>query len=403
MPERADVVVVGAGDVGGCAAYLLAKEGLKVCLLDGNGIGAGSSGHGHGALTLVGRNFRPGPHFELGRLAAEAYPAFAASITEDSGIDPLYHELPGLSLAIVEEEEEIFLELMERLEGKVEMRWIDGDACREIEPRITEEAIGAVLYVHGQVDGYLLSLAAAQAVERLGGEVAFEAAIGLRKQDGRAVAVETARGRIACEHVVLAMGAWSGDARAWLGCPVPVRPLHGEVLHVQLPGDPVRAFIMTARHGPVLPRRDGLLMVGSIGGAAMRGREIDADGFDPFDERPEVFDGRPHDDSRERMIGCGIRVMPALEDATLVAHLAGVRPLSADQLPLIGPVPGLENVHLATGHGTKGIHLAPVTAQLIADYVVRGGPCLPVDAGAFAVDRFGRDDPAAAERRYAHG
>jgi len=54
-----------------------------------------------------------------------------------------------------------------------------------------------------------------------------------------------------------------------------------------------------------------------------------------------------------------------------VAHLAGVRPLSADRMPLIGPVPTIEGVYLAAGHGTKGIHLAPVTAEIVAAMVVR--------------------------------
>lgn len=72
------------------------------------------------------------------------------------------------------------------------------------------------------------------------------------------------------------------------------------------------------------------------------------------------------------MLECTLRIMPAMEDATLVAHLAGVRPLSADRLPIIGPVPGREGVYLATGHGTKGIHLAAVTAKIVRDTVVTG-------------------------------
>jgi D-amino-acid dehydrogenase len=88
------------------------------------------------------------------------------------------------------------------------------------------------------------------------------------------------------------------------------------------------------------------------------------------------------------MIERAVRVMPALQDAELVAHLAGVRPLCADRMPLIGPVPGLEGAWLATGHGTKGIHLAPVTAQMIGDYIVRGAPAADVPATTFLPERF---------------
>ena len=57
--------------------------------------------------------------------------------------------------------------------------------------------------------------------------------------------------------VILAGGAWMGGVASWVDFPIPVRPRHGEVLHARLPGDPIRLFILTARHGPIAPRRDG--------------------------------------------------------------------------------------------------------------------------------------------------
>jgi len=80
--------------------------------------------------------------------------------------------------------------------------------------------------------------------------------------------------------------------------------------------------------------------------------------------------------------------MPPLTEAELTAHLAGVRPLSADRMPLIGPVPGLDGAWLATGHGTKGIHLAPITARMIADYITGGRPGSEIPAEAFLPERF---------------
>ncbi len=80
--------------------------------------------------------------------------------------------------------------------------------------------------------------------------------------------------------------------------------------------------------------------------------------------------------------------MPALEDAEVVDHLAGVRPLSADRMPLIGPVPGWDGVYMATGHGTKGIHLSAITGRLVADLMVRGDTDVPVPVDAFSPLRF---------------
>lgn len=390
MPESADVAVVGAGIIGTMCAWLLARAGLKVVILEGEGIGSGSSGHGHGVLSLVGKDFRPGPHFELGRRSAAIYQDFVERLIEDSGQDPHYHELPGFCLAVVEEEEAIFRAEYARNRDLLDLRWVGVDEIREIEPRITEAARGAVLYRHGQVDGYRMSLAGAAAVERLGGEVLLRRVTGLRRDGDRVTGVTYRGGELACGHVVLAMGAWAAEADAWLGPHIPVRPLHGEVLNVRLPGPPLRAFILTARHGPILQRRDGIVLVGSIGGVTMSGMDVDAKHvFDPADTTPPAFDLDPHEEAVAFMIERALRVMPQIEDADLVAHLAGVRPLSADRMPIIGPVPGLEGVVLATGHGTKGIHLAPITAHLVADYVLHGASRQQeVDAAAFLPDRF---------------
>jgi glycine oxidase len=389
--ERADVVVVGGGIVGATIAYVLAKEGLDVCILERDSIGSGATGHGHGVISLVGLDFRPGAHFQLGAASARMYAEFAEALHEEGGVDTLYHELPSVSLAIIPEEEQIFRECMAREDVRraVDMRWIGVDEIRALEPRITEEAIGAVQYRHGQVDAYRMTLAAVAAMERRGGRVVLSEADGIVRKSGRVAGVTHGGKTIACDRVVVAAGAWAGAASTWLRCPIPVRPLHGEVLHVDLPGEPVEVFILTGRHGPILRRKDGLLMVGSVGGVTMSGMDVNAKHiFDPTDTSPPIFDGKPRKESRALMIDQAIRVMPAIADARLVAHLGGVRPLSADRMPLIGPVPGLEGAYLATGHGTKGIHLAPITARMIADLILGGSSAGDVPRAEFLPARF---------------
>lgn len=389
--ENADVVVVGAGIIGATLAYLLAVEGLDVVLLEKESVGRGATGHGHGIISLIGKDFRPGAHLALGALSAAMYKDFCARVQEDGGIDPMYHELPAINFAVVEEEAQIFREFLAREDAKalVDAHWVGVDECREVEPLLTEDAIGGVVHEHGQVDAYRLALAAVAGFERHGGRVRTGHAVGLVRAGDRITGVEHRRGRIDCDHVVLAAGAWVGEAADWLGFPVPVRPLHGEVLLTRLAGDPVRAFVLTGRHGPILPRKDGVLLVGSIGGVTMSGMDVDAKHvFDPLDPTPPKFDGAPTQAGLDTMIERAVRVMPALRDAELVMHLAGVRPLSADRMPLIGPVPGVDGAWLATGHGTKGIHLAPVTAKIVADYIARGRTSPEIPAEAFLPARF---------------
>jgi len=83
-----------------------------------------------------------------------------------------------------------------------------------------------------------------------------------------------------------------------------------------------------------------------------------------------------------------IDVFPDLENAELVEQLAGSRPLSPDRVPIIGPVPGKEGVVLATGHTTKGIHLAPATAQVVTEYIQGGCKQVPSSIDLFLPARF---------------
>ena len=67
-----------------------------------------------------------------------------------------------------------------------------------------------------------------------------------------------------------------------------------------------------------------------------------------------------------------IRFLPRLAQASIIRSYAGLRPWSPDHLPLVGPVAAVPGFYLATGHEGAGIGLAPVTGQLIADWIVGG-------------------------------
>ena len=82
-----------------------------------------------------------------------------------------------------------------------------------------------------------------------------------------------------------------------------------------------------------------------------------------------------------------IRFLPRLAQASIIRSYAGLRPWSPDHLPLVGPVESVPGFYLATGHEGAGIGLAPVTGQLIADWIVGGrAPALAevVRPGRFA-------------------
>lgn len=362
MADTADVVVVGAGCIGGAIAYFLSREGLKVKLVDKEAIGSGASAHATGSLSNVYGPATSSEYLALighsSTMALETLPA----LREASGVDVLHVSRPGLRVALNESDAR---GLQQRVgaqsgQGGEAMEWLSGDEARRLEPRLSAQVIGAALASQeSQVDSYRLTLAFARAAECHGAEVWQREVLGLVEQQGRVTGVQLARGRLSCPNVVLAMGVATAQAERWLHHPVPVRPLKGQSVRLDYSGAPLGYHIGGFAKGHLIHRGDGLFSAGST-------------------EEEAGFDDRPTDAGRHEVLEWAQSVMPCLEEARLVQHLAGLRPLSSDGLPIIGPVPGLEGAYLATGHGRKGIHLSFVTGQIIADLILRGETSLPL-------------------------
>lgn len=380
MAENPDVVIVGAGVIGCSVAYYLSKEGAKVTLLDREAIGSGASAHATGSLSLLGAEFSPGPSFNFALAAHREFPDLVSSLEEDTGMDLLFQQRPSLRLALDEEEEEMIKGLMAWQEEHVAMSWIDGVEVRRIEPRLTPNVRGAVYENRSaQLDSYRLTLALGQAAEKKGTQLQLRPATDLVTSGSTVTGVRTSAGEISCGVVVLAAGVWSTAFSQTLHYSVPVQALKGERLMLNFPGQPLPVLISSPKRGHMISRLDGMLSVGSTGGR-------DYDQQDLF--LGEEFDRRPTESARVELLQRAIDVLPALEDAELVQQLAGSRPLSPDTFPIIGPVPGWQGVVLATGHGTKGIHLGPVTGRTVAEYIRGGRSQIPELLEAFLPSRF---------------
>jgi glycine oxidase len=351
-----------------------------VRLLDQEGIASGASTHATGSFSLLASDFKTEPHLRLGiesyRLTRELIP----TLEELSGLRVLYQRRPSLRLALDDAEEQHIRSSIAWQGKLLPTRWIGGDEVRQLEPRLSPEIRGGAYEDESaQLDSGRFTLALATAAERRGAQILLRQVNGLVGDGTRVTGVRHARGEIRTPVVVLAMGPWAAAASGWLAFSVPVRPLKGERLLLQFDEPPLPVLISSPRRGHMISRLDGYLSVGSTAGR-------DFDDQDKY--LAEGFDTRPTNEALEELIQRAVDVLPVVETASVAQHLAGVRPLTPDRQPLIGPVPGQEAVYLATGHGTKGIHLAVVTGRIIADLLTRGSTDLPVDLEAFNPARF---------------
>jgi glycine oxidase len=209
-------------------------------------------------------------------------------------------------------------------------------------------------------------LALTRAAERLGVTVRHGRAIGLRSHGGRITGVVLEREVLSCATAVLALGPWSAEVSDWIGVPIEVRPLKGQILRLQAPGPPVECSVGWA-HSYATTKTDGLLWAGTT--------EEDAG----FDEESTVA-------ARDEIGAVLVRMLPAMAEAQVAQQTACLRPVASDGLLVLGGVPGFDGVYVATGGARKGILYGPAMGHALADLVVGRNTRIALDA--FAPGRF---------------
>ena len=359
MPNRAsdqaDVVVVGAGVIGLACAWRCAQSGLRVRVLERDAPGAGASGIAAGMLAPVGE--ATWGEEGLTRLALgshAAWPGFARELAEASGADVGYLPLGAIHAAFDRDEAE---ELRRRYHLMRELglaaEWLRPGEARRLEPGLSPRCAGAVhAPSEAAVDPRALVSALGIAVAAEGVEVVTGAEAVGSLGDERAIAgVRTADG---AEHrasqVLLAAGAWSG-ASGWLPetARPPVRPVKGEILTLRARGSAPCERVVVAERAYIVPRGDGRVVVGAT---------TEERGFDTA-----VTAGGVHELLRE-----AYRALPDVSELELEEAIAGLRPGTPDNAPLIGRG-AIDGLLLATGHYRNGILLAPATADAAAALV----------------------------------
>ena len=179
-------------------------------------------------------------------------------------------------------------------------------------------------------------------------------------------------GEVPCDRVVLTMGPWSGMASSWLDVPINVKPLKGQIIRLRAPGPPLECSIGWAGDYATT-KPDGLVWAGTT-------------------EEDAGFDEGTTTDARDSIMASLVKMLPALAEAQLVQQTACLRPVSADGLLVLGPVPGWEGVYIATGGARSGISLGPAMGRIAADLVTNGSSDVPIDP--FDPARFALGGPA---------
>lgn len=368
----ADVVVAGAGIIGLASAWRLAQRGARVIVVDAGVPGREASWVAAGMLAAATEaQFGEEELLALTIAGNDRWDSFAAEVEAATGLPSGLRRCGTLHVALDRDESEALRRLHRfQLDAGLPVEWVAPSRARDLEPGLTPACAGGILSPHeGEADPRQACAALLRACELAGVHILAGDAIVDALIDGSALrGVVTASGtRIAADRVVLATGAWGAP---WLPeeARPPVRPVKGQIVNLVHPaGETVAEHVVWTSGIYLVPRADGRVCLGAT---------VEEKGFDR-----SVTAGGVHELLRE-----AYRAVPEIVELTFVEAIAGFRPGSPDNMPLLGHG-ALDGLVVATGHHRNGILLGPITGDIVAALVHGEEP--PVPLARFAPDRFG--------------
>lgn len=360
-----DVCIVGGGVIGLTLAYLLAKEKVKVTLIDQGDLGQEASWAGAGILPAGNPRRAKSP---MGRLRAQAvsfFPDFSRELFELTGIDNGYWQCGGLELrASADELEKKRLQQLAQVEkGEgLSCTILDQKELQQLEPQLAASLPGAVYFPGvSQIRNprHLKALISACEIHNVRFE-RFTPALSMKLDGERITGVQTPNSLISADKVVVAAGTWTTGILAELKWKPALKPVKGQIVLLntlssdqqQTPEEKmVLRHILLMGHRYLVPRKDGRILVGAS-------------------EEDVGFDKSTTSDVGELLKTLATETVPALTHATVEKQWAGLRPYSPDGRPYLGQVPGYEGLYVAAGHFRSGLQLSIMTGILMRDLLL---------------------------------
>lgn len=358
VSSKRKIAVVGGGVVGCATAYLIARSGLKVNLIERDGIAAHASGHNAGNLNplhgtppalipfaLESFRIHREVSSELAQLGCASYAALPVKRVHLALSEADRHQL--------EETAAIFA----GTEGFSSV-WLDRNDLRGIECRLAPD-IRFGLLTEGclVLDSYDFTCSLAGAAVKLGASILHETALGVIASGGNVTGIQTGRGIVDCDELVLATGPWVKETKSWLGIDLAVEPVKGEILLMRMP-EQAPDYDFTWGLTSLYRRRANEVWVG----VTMKNCG---------------FDCTATTEAKEILLQRAARIMPAIKHATLLDHVAGLRPMTASNQPIAARADGWQNVYIANGGGAKGMLLSLGIARRVRDLLLDRGSEVP--------------------------
>jgi glycine oxidase len=345
MSKPVDILIVGAGVNGLLSALHLAREGMSVTVLDRSDVARESTWAGAGILSAL----LPWDYGEAVNALVERgralWPAAAAQVAEESGVDPEYQPCGMLALGDFSRGK--------ALDWCRDHNWVCTPVTAGEMPAVSFQGAATALWLPGvaQARNPRVGQALHRACLKAGVNILTrQEALSFEYGTGRIHAISTPTDRFMADRYVITAGAWTSVLLGHLGMGLDIRPVRGQILLFKTaPG--LLPHIVYSQGKYLVPRRDGHILAGST---------LEDVGFDK-QNTPEAH---------QELLAFALTTCPALKDAELVYEWAGLRPGAAENIPTIARHPDMDNLYVNSGHFRYGVTMAPASAEMLTQLML---------------------------------
>lgn len=350
---KTEVAVIGGGIVGLATAFFLAARGKSVAVLERRTVGWEASGRTAAGVRQQGREPAEIP---LAMAAVRLWATLDQELHGETG-----YRRDGNVFVAMSREGMAHLEQQEARERALglEVELLTAAQLRSRVPAVSDRCVGGkYCATDGIAEPALVMTSLARAAEGAGAQVYLGTeALDFVVEDRRVASIVTERAEFRPDVTVLAAGPWTALLTARLGAPVPITAVRSQVMQTYPIGPVCKEFLIARELGVYCRPASGGAML--VGGDHLRAEP----------------DPRTAGEAARRQIGVCV---PALGTAPIRRVWSGLLDVTPDEVPLVGPLPGLRGCFIAAGFSGHGFCLGPKVGQLVAEWIAAGEPSLPL-------------------------
>lgn len=348
-----EILIIGGGVIGLSLARELNRKGIeKITILERGEIGKESSYAAAGMLSPQAEAESADEFFHFCTESLRLYSHFAEELLEETGVSIELDRAGTLYLAFSKTDVRVIRERFAwQQKAGLEVEHLSATETHKLEPFVSPDVRESLFFPNDwQVENRKLLQALQKYAEFNGIEILEQTGIkNLIIEKNRVVGVETESEKFFAERVVLATGAWTSLIQADSFVLPEIKPIRGQMISFHTDKRLFRKVIYSPR-GYLVPRQDGRILVGAT---------VEDAGFDKLVTESGIKFLREQ----------ALEIAPNLVNLEIQESWVGLRPFASDGLPIIGEIPKIENLFIATAHYRNGILLAPMTAQVSADKI----------------------------------